>query len=127
MPGKCAIVGATCPQTSDPAAKRFCPAWWTTDWVDENERIVSRSGCGFAQMPAYLQSAAKEARGAAVSAQQARDQTNATGRAIALTLFAARTEGALDETPGLFTVAGGEPARLCGTSPLDVSANRKCE
>lgn len=25
--GKCAIIGRECPQTSDPKAKVFCPAW----------------------------------------------------------------------------------------------------
>jgi len=36
--GKCALIGATCPRTADPDAKRYCPFWNDDPMIWENAK-----------------------------------------------------------------------------------------
>lgn len=95
MTSKCALIGAPCPKTSDDSQPRYCPAWWETTQVNEaTGEVRVTKGCGWAQLPQFLNFMAHESRGAAVSAQEARNAADAlqgglnkSFRAVALTLF----------------------------------------
>jgi hypothetical protein len=85
-----AFVCRSCPRSSD-LTDGGCPAWWETIWQEESTgEVRSEKSCAFTQLPQYLNMMAREARGAAVSAQQSRDALNRGTRAIALTLNAMR-------------------------------------
>ena len=91
--GRCAIINDTCPQTADPAAKRYCPAWWESIWISSEGKAETRSSCAWRQLPDYLSEAVKASHGAAVSAQQARDgagELNAGLRAVSLAIHTKR-------------------------------------
>jgi len=72
--GKCVLARQVCPQTSDPTAHRYCPAWWETVAQDAqgNQRVMK--GCAWAQLPMYLNEFASKAAGAAEAAQQGRNE-----------------------------------------------------
>lgn len=53
--GKCSIIGAECPRTNDPEAKRYCPAWQElaeTNVQTGEERIIK--DCWFRIAPRWL-------------------------------------------------------------------------
>jgi hypothetical protein len=85
-----AFVCRSCPRSAD-LVDGGCPAWWETVWHEETtgETRIEKS-CAFTQLPQYMSLMAREARGAAVSAQQSRDALDRGTRAIALTLHSMR-------------------------------------
>ena len=90
MAGRCALIGAVCPETGDLTKRSFCPFWWETLFTNEGTGETKlEKGCGVRQLPVYLNETWKRSAGAAASAQQARD--SAAGlqpvmRAVVLTL-----------------------------------------
>src|SRR5215469_8531597 len=72
--GKCVLANQVCPQTSDPTARRYCPAWWETMAQDKNGNQRVMRGCAWAQLPMYLNEFASKAAGAAEAAQEGRNE-----------------------------------------------------
>lgn len=73
MAYKGAFECAKCPQTGDTRRPRACPAWWETRWTDEHGQNHEARSCAFTQLPHFLNTLARSANGAAVSAQEARN------------------------------------------------------
>jgi len=81
--GKCVLAGGECPQTADPTSKRYCPAWWETLWKDEQGETHLRKGCGWTQLPLYLNEFARASSQASVAAVEAREQASNMGAQVA--------------------------------------------
>jgi hypothetical protein len=112
---------AKCPQSSDPAAKRACPAWWETIWNNDRGESRVEKSCAFRQMPELFASMALSANRAAASAQQMRDAAINTMKLTAVKV--------MNETPYLISDtslrrAGREPQSGDEIDNRDVSEDR---
>lgn len=47
-----------CPRSNDPAAVRFCPAWWEEPWYDKGKEVV-RKDCSYRMLPLILRTIAE--------------------------------------------------------------------
>jgi hypothetical protein len=73
--GKCALIGAECPQTSDPNARRFCPAW-TDGVVWENAKTGEEhvEHCAMRQLVPALIEVVKASNRPAAAVESARNE-----------------------------------------------------
>ena len=73
--GKCAIINGECPETSDPKAKRFCPAWDEHGIVWEKEDGTTLVyNCAFQSLAPALMNVMKAGNRAAASAESHRNE-----------------------------------------------------
>lgn len=73
--GKCAIIGAECPRTSDPNAKRYCPAWDEHGIVwEKNDGTTLVYNCAFQSLAPALMNVMKAGNRAAASAESNRNE-----------------------------------------------------
>lgn len=72
---KCAIINGECPKTSDPDAKRFCPAWDEHGIVwEKNDGTTLVYNCAFQSLAPALMNVMKAGNRAAASAESNRNE-----------------------------------------------------
>jgi hypothetical protein len=127
MTGKCSLINAECPQTSDPAARRYCPCWWEGVYINDKGETKVVKSCAWTQLPDYLSAVVKAANTGAVSSQEARDAAlgfTSNVRALALTLH---ERNANDAKASAELATRSRPASLLGSGsvrPANVSDDR---
>jgi hypothetical protein len=103
MAGKCALIGAPCPQTSDQNAKRFCPLWaeggivWQND-ITGQERVEH---CGARMMVPGMIEVIKASNRPAAAVESTRNEIVAgfdrVSKAVALSGAARRKRLAMNQ------------------------------
>jgi len=73
--GKCAIINGECPKTSDPDAKRFCPAWDEHGIVwEKNDGTTLVYNCAFQSLAPALMNVMKAGNRAASAVESNRNE-----------------------------------------------------
>jgi hypothetical protein len=81
--GKCALINGECPRTSDPKAKRFCPAWEETGVVWRNIQTGEEKvfNCAFSVMMKSIAAQVEIANGVQAAVESNRNEVaNGFGR-----------------------------------------------
>lgn len=81
---KCAIINGECPRTSDPTAKRYCPAWDEHGIVwEKDDGTTLIFNCAFQSLAPALMNVMKAGNRAAASAESNRNEVVGGLQAIA--------------------------------------------